>query len=216
MTRIITLVVLGLLCTLNTQAQDSQSPLKAGVTLGVNKTNLIYTSTDNPTVVQWEPRNTLALGAVGKFQINNNWAVQSGVILTERGTTFRPLIDTDTRIWTAEIPINIRYEVSLSSLVNLDDANGIRTYGFAGMYLGYGLLSGVAENKNWQKSAFGELYERNDLGLAAGAGISLDINEFSGDLQIKYSIGLKDVISDESLNGYTTNTRVSLVYYLFR
>ena len=215
MTRIIIVIVITILCSYMGQAQENQSRFKAGFTLGINKTNIIFTSSGS-SAARWEPRNTLSFGAVGNARLGENWAVQTGLIFTERGTTFRPLLDVDTRIWTAEIPINFRYEAPLSSWLGLASDDAIRTYGFGGLYLGYGLLAGVSEDKKWTKAAFGELYERSDIGLAIGAGVAVNIKEFSGDIQIKHSIGLKDIGSDPDLSSHIVNTNVSLVYYLYR
>ena len=147
-----------------------------GIKAGINMANEINSFSESDIKAGFNSTNLTGYQIGLVYQVmpkSTGFGVESGVLFSQKGSSFSDSTDIPNVIKQGykelnylEIPVNIRYRLSLG---------GVGLYGFGGVYLGYALNGKTVDETTEaiQDETFSGFSDHTDYGYNIGAGVEL-------------------------------------------
>ena len=138
------------------------------------------------------PQMGFHVGLALEFKLSNAFALNSGVIFSEKGFQEDYLLPNEdkTTFFYLDVPALLVYKIQTGPNV---------LYFHAGPYLGLGLFTNLTGESFEMEKGFGDepaQYHKYDLGLDLGGGIAFDIWRFG----LSYNVGLFDIRNADNIS----------------
>jgi len=204
-----------------------------GVSAGRNYTNVFVKNVHN--VFGWEEyevtnpihKKGFHIGVVGEYGIDNNFAVQSGIIFAMQGykAAQKDIVVGDIKGHEVEIKVNINYlQIPVNAQYKMSLGRGALLFQ-TGPYFGFALggkmtsqLIGngvpVSEKKKTDLSFGGKKEQLSpfDFGIGFGIEIPLDGIQFG----LRYQLGIANLYNVEDVKMKNRGFEIKLAYYFSR
>lgn len=195
-------------------ASNSFSQVKFGVKAGVNFANMNIVTQNAPNT---KMLTSFHIGGILDYSVNDFFAIQPGVLISGKGFKYEESISGFT-VKVDSKPIYIDIPVLL---LLRKDIGGVKLFGGAGPYLGFGIAGkysysggGISEDGNikWGSDVDSN-YKRGDFGLSFNGGLELS-NGFL--FSVSYQLGLMNLTPSGSSDNKQTNRVLGVsIGYLF-
>lgn len=172
-------------------ATVSYSQVRFGLKAGLN---LAGVRIDGPDAPDTETLPSFHLGGFLDYAVNDFFAIQPGLLISGKGFKYNETI-LGTSLKAEVKPIYIDIPVML---ILRTDIGGVKLFGGAGPYLGFGIagnykVSGAGQTEdgdiNWGSDEDDDHLKRGDLGLILGGGLELDNGLI---FSLNYQLGLNN------------------------